>query len=89
MYAQLPVFKYQTFGPESLAFSNAPVSPPPISPARYFGVVTDIAPKSAEVPKQPPADSKTMETPAEPASEPAAYPEGSHEPPKVFSILSG
>jgi hypothetical protein len=72
MYAQLPVFKYQTFGPENLAFSNVPVSPPPTTPLPYFGVVTDLAPKSDETPNETPPIAETTESPAESTPEAAA-----------------
>jgi hypothetical protein len=60
MYAQLPVFQYEVFGQESLFFSSTPVSPPPTNLVRYYGAVTDLAPKAQEVPE---------ETPPEPAAE--------------------
>lgn len=79
MYAQLPVFKYQTFDQGSLFFSKLPVSPPPTSTVRYFGAVTDLAPKSEEVAKQTPPETDAAETLAEPTPESPSEAEGQHE----------
>lgn len=76
MYAQLPVYQYQTFGSENLAFSNVPLATPPTAPVRYYGVVTDLSPKSDEVLEKPPPDAEAIETPAEPPPEPAVAAEG-------------
>ncbi len=76
MYAQLPVFQYQTFGPENLAFSNVPLAPPPTAPVRYYGVVTDLSPKSDGTAEKLSSEGETIETPAEPTPEPAAVAAG-------------
>jgi len=78
MYAHLPVFQYQDFGQENLSFSYAPVSPPPTSLARYYGEVTDLAPKTPNVLEETPKESDVAETPAESSSDPPPDPEGQH-----------
>jgi hypothetical protein len=76
MYAQLPVFQYQTFDQGGLSFTPTPAAPPTTAPLRYFGVVTDLPPKSEEAPKEAPAEPETTDTPADPPSDPAAVAEG-------------
>lgn len=76
MYAEATVFKYQTFDQDDLNFSPTPVAPPPTSTARYYGVVTDLPPKSEAAAKETPADPETPESPAEPTPEPAVVSEG-------------
>jgi hypothetical protein len=41
MYAQLPVYKYQTFDQKTLTFSEHPIIPPRPRQMRYFGEGTD------------------------------------------------
>jgi hypothetical protein len=52
MYAQLPVFKYQTFDRESLSFSDVPIIPPstkpPIESAPEDNNDADDGPKDGE-----------------------------------------
>lgn len=52
MYAQLPVFKYQTFDRESLSFSDVPIIPPstkpPIETAPKDNSDADDGPKDGE-----------------------------------------
>jgi hypothetical protein len=79
MYAQLPVFKYQTFDQGGLSFSNVPVLPPRTSPVRYFGAVTDLPPKSEEKPEEISPESDTAEKPAESTPEPTSDTQGQHE----------
>lgn len=71
MYAQLPVFKYQTFDPGTHSYSLTPISRPYITPSRYYHRVTDLPPKSEETLNEPPADLQTSETPSEMNSQPA------------------
>ena len=53
-YAQLPVFKYQTFDREALTFSNAPIVPSGSGSFWSFGQDTDIGvPKHEDLPKEP------------------------------------
>jgi hypothetical protein len=78
MYAQLPVFQYEVIGQESFSFSYAPVSPPPTSLARYYGAVTDLAPKPQPVPEETPPEADETESPAESSPDPPPDPEGQH-----------
>lgn len=41
MYAQLPVYKYQTFDQKTLTFSEHPIIPPTPRKMRYFGEDAD------------------------------------------------
>jgi hypothetical protein len=60
MYAQLPVFKYQTFDRDSLTFCEHPIIPPSPRKMRYFGEGADAdePPKNDEAPVDPPADTE-------------------------------
>jgi hypothetical protein len=78
MYAQLPVFQYEVFGQENLSFSYAPVSPPTTSLARYYGAVTDLSPKTQNVPEETPKEPDVAETPAESSSDLPPDPEGQY-----------
>ena len=78
MYAQLPVFKYQTFDQGSISFSPLPVSPPPTSTVRYVRALTDLAPKSEEVSNNTLAGTDTAEV-FDSASAPPPSSEGQHE----------
>lgn len=60
-YAQLPVFKYQTFDRNDLTFTDIPIVPPTQRPIRHYSQVADqlrqeghppptSAPKSADIP---------------------------------------
>jgi hypothetical protein len=67
MYAQLPVFKYQTFDRESLTFSEHPIIPPSPRQMRYFGEGADAdePPKNDDTPADPSADTETSDPPIE------------------------
>jgi hypothetical protein len=66
-YAQLPVFKYQTFDNQSLTYSEYPIIPPTSSKMTHFGEGADAdeQPKNGEAPADPPADSETSDPPIE------------------------
>ena len=65
VYAQLPVYQYQTF--DNFSFTATPRSTPSKSSAVYYRPVTDVAPKPEE---------KPTETPPEPPLEPINATEG-------------
>ncbi len=79
LYAQLPVFKYQTFDQASISYSIAPASRPLTNAVRYYGKVTDLAPKSNEAPKDTSAKPAAAETPADSTPDSAPQPQGQHE----------
>lgn len=60
MYAQLPVFKYQTFDLESLKFSEHPIIPLPPRKIRYADEDDDTnePPKNDDAPNEPSADTE-------------------------------
>jgi hypothetical protein len=62
-YAQLPVYKYQTFDCRTLTFSDHPVIPPRPAKMRFFGegADTDDPSKNIEAPDDPLADTETSE----------------------------
>jgi hypothetical protein len=66
-YAQLPVFKYQTFDPHNLVFSEHSIIPPSPPKMRYFGEGADAddPPKNDDVPVDNPADTESSEQPVE------------------------
>lgn len=76
VYAQLPVFQYQTFEPGGFSFTSAPLLPPSKSSKRYYRPVTNATPKPEDKPEQTQAEPLPVQTPAEPPSEPAKAPEG-------------
>ena len=79
MYAQLPVFKYQTFDPSCICYSTVPASRPSTNAVRYYGAVTDLAPKPNEMPKETSAEPAAAETPADSTPDSASKAEGQHE----------
>lgn len=79
LYAQLPVFKYQTFDQASISYSIAPASRSSANAVRYYGKVTDLAPKPNEVPKETSTEPAAAETPADSTSNSAPKAEGQHE----------
>lgn len=64
MYAQLPVFKYQTFDRETLKFSEHPIIPPPPRQMRYSDDDADPGepPKNEDVPSDLPADTEAADS---------------------------
>lgn len=52
MYAQLPVFQYQTFDLGSVSFSPIPLSPSPTMSSGYTRPITDLRSKPAETPTE-------------------------------------
>jgi hypothetical protein len=63
MYAQLPVYKYQTFDQKTLTFSEHPIIPPKPRQMRYFGEGTDAdeLKKNDNNPSDQPLDSEFTE----------------------------
>ena len=61
MYAELPVFKYQTFDRETLRFSEHPIIPPPSRRMRYADEDTDEDLKSDYDPVDPSAPDEPHE----------------------------
>ena len=64
MYAQLPVFKYQTFDRETLKFSEHPIIPPSPKQMRYADDDADPGepPKNDDAPSDPPADAEPADS---------------------------
>jgi hypothetical protein len=64
MYAQLPVYKYQTFDPKTLTFSSHPIIPPRPRQIPYFGEGTDAdeLKKNDNNPSDQPLDTETPES---------------------------
>lgn len=66
MYADLPVFKYQTFDRESMSFSDVPIIPPSSKPpieqteSVETAVIDDNADANASKPDEEIADNGTM-----------------------------
>lgn len=67
MYAQLPVFKYQTFDRGSLTFSEHPIIPPTPAKIRHFGEGTDADElhKNDDALADQPSDNETSDPPIE------------------------
>lgn len=80
MYAQLPVFKYQTYDRESLTFSEHPIIPPSPRKRREFceDADADEQPKNDDAPVHLPADHEPSDPPIDiinlPADAPADAP---------------
>jgi hypothetical protein len=65
-YAQLPVFKYHTFNPQNLVFSEYSTIPPSPPKLRYFGEGADADdPPKNDDPADNPADTESSEQPVE------------------------
>lgn len=79
MYAEFPVFKYQTFDPSCISYSTIPASRSSMKGVRYYGAVTNLAPKPNELPKETSAEPAAAETPADSKSDSASKAEGQHE----------
>jgi hypothetical protein len=64
MYAQLPVYKYQTFDQKTLTFSEHPIIPPKPRQMRYFGEGTDAdeLKKNDNNPSDQPLDTEPPES---------------------------
>ena len=72
-YAQLPVYKYQTFDTQHLVFSEHSIIPPSPPNLRYFGEGADAddPPKNDDVPADNPADTESSEQAVEIIDPPA------------------
>ena len=80
LYAQLPVFKYQTFDRENLTFSEHPIIPPSPRQMRHFGQSADAdePPKNVDASVDQPADPEPpdldvieiIDSPEDPAADP-------------------
>lgn len=62
-YAQLPVFKYQTFDRESLQFSDVPIIPPTAKPPVVGDDDADEPLKEGDPPTDAPVEAEVQDVP--------------------------